>query len=61
LFGIVQGGMFEDLREASLETLTSLGFDGYAIGACPSASPKKRCFVCSTTSRHGCRRRIRAT
>jgi queuine tRNA-ribosyltransferase len=32
LFGIVQGGMFEDLREASLGELRRIGFDGYAIG-----------------------------
>ena len=32
LFGIVQGGMFENLRDASLEGLLALGFDGYAIG-----------------------------
>ncbi|MEM7252943.1 MAG: tRNA guanosine(34) transglycosylase Tgt [Pseudomonadota bacterium] len=32
LFGIVQGGMFEDLRTESLAGLTALGFDGYAIG-----------------------------
>jgi queuine tRNA-ribosyltransferase len=32
LFGIVQGGVYEDLRELSLEGLTKLGFDGYAIG-----------------------------
>jgi queuine tRNA-ribosyltransferase len=32
LFGIVQGGMYEQLREASLEGLKSLDFDGYAIG-----------------------------
>jgi queuine tRNA-ribosyltransferase len=32
LFGIVQGGMFEGLRDASLEGLEALGFDGYAIG-----------------------------
>ncbi len=32
LFGIVQGGMFENLRDASLEGLIKLGFDGYAIG-----------------------------
>ena len=28
LFGIIQGGMFEDLREDSLKELTSIGFDG---------------------------------
>ncbi|MGQ0579620.1 MAG: tRNA guanosine(34) transglycosylase Tgt [Betaproteobacteria bacterium] len=32
LSGIVQGGMYEDLREASLKGLTDIGFDGYAIG-----------------------------
>ena len=32
LFGIVQGSTFEDLRHESIEALTSIGFDGYAIG-----------------------------
>ncbi len=32
LFGIVQGGPFESLREQSLNDLTTIGFDGYAIG-----------------------------
>ena len=32
LFGIVQGGMFQDLREQSIQALTDIGFDGYAIG-----------------------------
>jgi len=32
LFGIVQGGMYEDLRRDSLARLTDLGFDGYALG-----------------------------
>ncbi|MDY6904476.1 MAG: tRNA guanosine(34) transglycosylase Tgt [Thermodesulfobacteriota bacterium] len=32
LFGIVQGGMFEDLREQSVNELTVLGFPGYALG-----------------------------
>lgn len=32
LFGIIQGGMFEHLRDRSLEGLTEIGFDGYAIG-----------------------------
>ena len=32
LFGIVQGGMFEDLRHKSIKALTEIGFDGYAIG-----------------------------
>jgi len=32
LFGIVQGGMYEDLRDESLAGLVGIGFDGYAIG-----------------------------
>ena len=32
LFGIVQGGMFEDLRKQSAEEIVNIGFDGYAIG-----------------------------
>ena len=32
LFGIVQGGMYPELRAASLDGLTGIGFDGYAIG-----------------------------
>ena len=31
-FGIVQGGLFNDLRKKSLESLNKIGFDGYAIG-----------------------------
>ena len=40
LFGIVQGGMFEDLREASLAGLIDIGFDGYAIGGLSVGEPK---------------------
>jgi len=32
LFGIVQGGMYPELRDISLKGLTDIGFDGYAIG-----------------------------
>jgi len=32
LFGIVQGGMFQDLRAKAVEALTDIGFDGYALG-----------------------------
>jgi queuine tRNA-ribosyltransferase len=32
LFGIVQGGMFEELRERSIHELRQIGFDGYALG-----------------------------
>ncbi len=32
LFGIVQGSVYEDLRQQSAQELTDIGFDGYAIG-----------------------------
>lgn len=32
LFGIVQGGMFPDLRKESVDALVKIGFDGYAVG-----------------------------
>ena len=41
LFGIVQGGMFEDLRDESLGRLTAIGFDGYAIGGLSVGEPKE--------------------
>ena len=39
LFAIVQGGVFEHLREASLEGLLEIGFDGYAIGGLSVGEP----------------------
>lgn len=41
LFGIVQGGMYEDLRKVSLATLVDIGFDGYAIGGLSVGEPKE--------------------
>jgi queuine tRNA-ribosyltransferase len=41
LFGIIQGGMFEDLRDVSLKNLTNIGFDGYAIGGLSVGEPKE--------------------
>jgi queuine tRNA-ribosyltransferase len=41
LFGIVQGGMYEDLRDESLHGLTAIGFDGYAIGGLSVGEPKE--------------------
>ncbi|MBI3756005.1 MAG: tRNA-guanine transglycosylase, partial [Deltaproteobacteria bacterium] len=32
LFGIVQGGMFQDLRKQSVKEITKINFDGYAVG-----------------------------
>ena len=40
LFGIVQGGMHEHLRDRSLAGLTDIGFDGYAIGGLSVGEPK---------------------
>ena len=40
LFGIVQGGVYEGLRDESLAELTRIGFDGYAIGGLSVGEPK---------------------
>ncbi len=41
LFGIVQGGMYEDLRVDSAQALVDIGFDGYAIGGLSVGEPKE--------------------
>jgi queuine tRNA-ribosyltransferase len=41
LFGIVQGGMYPALRLESLQALTDIGFDGYAIGGMSVGEPKE--------------------
>ena len=41
LFGIVQGGMYEHLRRESIDGLTAIGFDGYAIGGLSVGEPKE--------------------
>ena len=40
LFGIVQGGMYPQLRAESLAGLTDIGFDGYAVGGLSVGEPK---------------------
>ena len=40
VFGIVQGGTFEDLRRASAEATVQIGFDGYAIGGVSVGEPE---------------------
>jgi queuine tRNA-ribosyltransferase len=40
LFGIVQGGMYSDLRQRSAQGLQEIGFDGYAIGGLSVGEPK---------------------
>lgn len=44
LFGIVQGGMYTDLRDESLAGLTDIGFEGYAIGGLSVGEPKADMF-----------------
>lgn len=41
LFGIVQGGMYEHLRDKSLAGIEEIGFDGYAIGGLSVGEPKE--------------------
>ena len=44
IFGIIQGGLFEDLRLKSLSDLTKIGFDGYAIGGLAVGETQKEMF-----------------
>jgi queuine tRNA-ribosyltransferase len=41
LFGIVQGGTFDDLRRESAQAIVELGFDGYAIGGVSVGEPEE--------------------
>ena len=41
IFGIVQGGMYIDLRKQSAKKLNTLDFDGYAIGGLSVGEPHK--------------------
>ncbi len=41
LFGIVQGGMYVDLRRQSLQGLVEIGFEGYALGGLSVGEPKQ--------------------
>jgi len=44
LFGIIQGGMFESLRDESASFMTKLGFPGYAIGGLGVGEPKSTMY-----------------
>ena len=44
LFGIIQGGCFKDLRKKSSELITSIGFDGYAIGGLGLGEGREKMF-----------------
>ena len=59
LFGIVQGGMFERLREESLDALVALDLPGYAIGGVSVGEPKP--LMQQIVAHTGCRRTSRAT
>ncbi len=41
LFGIIQGGVYEDLRKKSVEEMIAIGFDGYALGGLSVGEPKE--------------------
>ena len=45
LFGIVQGNIFEDLREESAKELTRMGFDGYAVGGLAVGEAQEEMFT----------------
>jgi queuine tRNA-ribosyltransferase len=42
LFGIVQGSLYKDLRNRSINELVSIGFDGYAVGGLSVGEPKEK-------------------
>ena len=44
LFGIVQGGLFKDLREESLKKLVEINFDGYALGGLAVGESQEQMF-----------------
>ena len=44
IFGIVQGSMYKDLRLESIEKLTEIGFDGYAVGGLAIGEPQEMMF-----------------
>ncbi|TAL24522.1 MAG: tRNA guanosine(34) transglycosylase Tgt [Nitrospirae bacterium] len=44
LFGIIQGGVYKDLRKRSLEELGEIGFDGYAAGGLSVGEPKEEMY-----------------
>jgi len=46
LFGIQQGGLDRDLRKASADTLTEIGFDGYAVGGLAVGEGQEAMFAC---------------
>lgn len=52
LFGIVQGGMYPNLRKEAAEELIDIGFDGYALGGLSVGEPKELMYEILDTSVH---------
>ena len=53
LFGIIQGGMYEDLRTKSIQEITEIGFPGYAIGGLSVGEEKNiMCDIASHTAEY---------
>ena len=53
LFGIVQGGMYADMRLAAIEQLVEIGFDGYALGGLSVGEPKELMYeMLAATASH---------
>ena len=50
LFGIVQGGLYEDLRQRSAEFIMSLGFPGYAVGGLSVGEGKERMYAMTSVT-----------
>jgi queuine tRNA-ribosyltransferase len=48
-FGIVQGGVFEDLRAESADSTAAIGFEGYAIGGLSVGEPKEEMYSVTET------------
>ena len=52
IFGIIQGGVFEDLRQKSAQELIEIGFDGYAIGGLAIGEPQPVMFEVINYTEH---------
>jgi len=52
LFGIIQGGLFDDLRNTSLEKLIDINFDGYAIGGLAVGDTQEEMFCVLDNLKH---------
>ena len=61
VFGIVQGGIYDDLRKHCAEELVKIGFDGYAIGGVSVGEPEACMYRRSRRAFRTCRGRSRAT